>query len=183
MDIILRSPSEPREVSEELAREELTGLAYVFWCRFLVLSLLATWIATTLPIERSSLYVAAIIVFAALGAAPYLLTRSCLPLLERSVPASVVFMCDDKAGAYWDAYQVSKRGLAAMAELLAAEYAGSGLRINGYNPGPTRTGLQLRAFPAADENANLPKADTRLEPMLYLLSDRASENGQILGST
>ena len=75
MDVFSRSPSETGAVSEELAREELTGLAYVFWGRLLVLSLLATWIAATLPIERSSLYVAAIICFAALGAAPYLLTR------------------------------------------------------------------------------------------------------------
>ncbi len=75
MDIFSRSTSEPGEVSKELAQEELTGLGYVFWGRFLVLALLAAWIAATLPIERSSLYVAAIIVFAALGAAPYLLTR------------------------------------------------------------------------------------------------------------
>lgn len=75
MDFFSRSSPPIGEVGSELAREELTGLAYVFWGRFLVLSLLATWIAATLPIERSSLYVAAIIVFAVLGAAPYLLSR------------------------------------------------------------------------------------------------------------
>ena len=76
--------------------------------------------------------------------APYLLTRACLPLLQRSTPASLIFLTDDKPGAYWDAYQVSKRALAAMAELLASEYDGSGLRINCVDPGKTRTALQLR---------------------------------------
>jgi NAD(P)-dependent dehydrogenase (short-subunit alcohol dehydrogenase family) len=82
--------------------------------------------------------------------APYLLTRACLPLLAKSDRASILFMIDDKTGAYWDAYQVSKQGLTAMAGLLAREYAGSSLRINCYNPGKTRTSLQVRAYPAAD---------------------------------
>jgi len=110
--------------------------------------------------------------------APYLLTRACLPLLTRSTPASVLFMVDDKPGAYWDAYQVSKRAVAAMAELLANEYAGSGLRINRINPGRTRTALQLRAFPAADENDLLPLPQAHTDTFLYLLSDQSTENGE-----
>ncbi|MDH3218960.1 MAG: SDR family NAD(P)-dependent oxidoreductase [Gammaproteobacteria bacterium] len=111
--------------------------------------------------------------------APYLLTRACLPLLERAGRASILFMIDDKPGAYWDAYQVSKRALAAMAELLAREYAGSGLRVNCINPGKTRTGLQLRAYPAADENDRLPEPDAQLDTFLYLMSDASDENGEV----
>ena len=111
--------------------------------------------------------------------APYLLTRACLPLMSGSEHASILFMIDDKRGAYWDAYQVSKRGLAAMAELLAQEYAGSNLRVNCFNPGKTRTGLQLRAYPAADENERLPSPQDHLDTFLYLMSDASNENGEI----
>jgi NAD(P)-dependent dehydrogenase (short-subunit alcohol dehydrogenase family) len=111
--------------------------------------------------------------------APYLLTRACLPMLEQSPRASLVFMLDDKPGAYWDAYQVSKRGLAAMAELLAREYAGSKVHVNCLNPGKTRTALQLRAYPAADENDELPLPEAHLKSFLYLMSDVSHENGEV----
>ena len=111
--------------------------------------------------------------------APYLLTRTCLPLLCKSARASILFMVDDKSGAYWDAYQVSKQGLLAMAGLLAREYDGSGLRVNCYNPGKTRTALQLRAYPAADENDSLPLPDEHADAFLYLVSDECDANGEI----
>jgi NAD(P)-dependent dehydrogenase (short-subunit alcohol dehydrogenase family) len=111
--------------------------------------------------------------------APYLLTRACLPLLSRADKASILFMTDDKPGAYWDAYQVSKQGLVAMAGLLAREYAGSNIHINCFNPGKTRTGLQIRAYPAADENETLPTPEDHVHSFLYLMSDDLSENGEI----
>jgi NAD(P)-dependent dehydrogenase (short-subunit alcohol dehydrogenase family) len=110
--------------------------------------------------------------------APYMLTRACLPLLGKSAQASLVFMTDDKTGAYWDAYQVSKQGLAAMARLLAREYDGSSLRVNCYQPGKTRTALQLRAFPAADENDLLPLPADHENAFLYLMSDECQSNGE-----
>ena len=110
--------------------------------------------------------------------APYLLTRACLPLLTKSDNASVLFMIDDKPGAYWDAYQVSKQGLVAMAQLLAREYEGSNLRVNCFNPGKTRTGLQLRAYPAADENDQLPLPQDHVDTFLYLMSEASSQNGE-----
>ncbi len=109
--------------------------------------------------------------------APYLLTRACLPLLGQAEPGSIVFFVDDKVGAFWDAYQVSKRGLAAMAQLLAAEYEGSRLRVNCFDPGKTLTSLQLRAFPAADDNDSLPRPQDHLATLLYLLGDDADEHG------
>jgi NAD(P)-dependent dehydrogenase (short-subunit alcohol dehydrogenase family) len=110
--------------------------------------------------------------------APYLLTRACLTLLGQSARASLVFMTDDKTGAYWDAYQVSKQGLAAMARLLAREYEGSPLRVNCYQPGKTRTALQLRAFPAADENDRLPLPVDHADAFLYLMSDECQSNDE-----
>ena len=113
--------------------------------------------------------------------APYLLTRACLPLLSRSERGSILFMIDNKPGAYWDAYQVSKQGLREMAGLLAREYAGSNLHINCFNPGKTRTALHLRAYPAADINDRLPTPDQHVQTFVYLMSDQADENGEIFG--
>ena len=70
-----RSPSAANGVGEAIAREELAGLAYMFWGRLIVLGMLAVWAALTLPFERSGLYLAAIAAFALLGAPPYLLAR------------------------------------------------------------------------------------------------------------
>ncbi len=111
--------------------------------------------------------------------APYLLTRACLPLLSKAASASLLFMIDDKPGAYWDAYQVSKQGLAAMAGLLAREYEGSNLHVNCFNPGKTRTSLQTRAYPAANDNDQLPVPQDHVDTFLYLMSAAANENGQI----
>ncbi len=111
--------------------------------------------------------------------APYLLTRACLPLLTSAPGGSILFMVDDKPGAYWDAYQVSKQALAAMARLLAREYADSALRVNCFNPGKTRTALQLRAFPAADENESLPLPADHAACFLYLMSDAADAHGEM----
>jgi adenylate cyclase len=68
-------PSAANGVGEAIAREELAGLAYMFWGRLIVLGMLAAWAALTVPFERSGLYLTAIAAFALLGAPPYLLAR------------------------------------------------------------------------------------------------------------
>ena len=108
--------------------------------------------------------------------AAYLLTRSVISLLKQSKRASLVFITDDKKTAYWDAYMVSKQGVVAMAQLLAAEFEGSSLHVNWVNPGKTRTALQLSAFPAAD-NKHLPVPADHAKLFLYLMSDELEENG------
>ena len=108
--------------------------------------------------------------------AAYLLTRSVISLLKQSKQASLVFITDDKKTAYWDAYTVSKQGVVAMAQLLAAEFEGSSLHVNWVNPGKTRTALQLSAFPAADNNL-LPVPADHVKLFLYLMSDELKENG------
>jgi NAD(P)-dependent dehydrogenase (short-subunit alcohol dehydrogenase family) len=109
--------------------------------------------------------------------APYLLTKSVISLLRKSEKASVVFMTDDKVGAYWDAYGVSKQALAAMAQNIAAEYEDSNIHINCFNPGKTKTALQIRAFPAADGNEGLPTPEDHTKTFLYLVSAELESNG------
>lgn len=115
--------------------------------------------------------------------APYLLTKSLIPLLKKSKKASIVFMTDDKVGAYWDAYSVSKQGLAALALNIAAEYAGSNIYVNCFNPGKTKTSFQIRAFPAADGNEKLPLPEHHTKTFLYLVSDVLKETGKCYLST
>ncbi len=67
-------PSAANGVAEAIAREELTGLAYMFWARLIAIAILAGW-ALTLPFERSGFYLLALAAFALLGASPYLLAR------------------------------------------------------------------------------------------------------------
>ena len=110
--------------------------------------------------------------------APYLLTRHVIPLLRNSNKASVVFMTDDKRGAYWDAYGVSKQALAAMAQILAAEYEDSNIHINCINPGKTKTRLHISAYPAADENESLPSPQDHSRMFLYLMSEEMTANGE-----
>jgi adenylate cyclase len=63
-----------KSLSEGIAREELAGLAYMFWARLIAIAILAGW-ALTLPLERSGFYLLALAAFALLGAPPYLLAR------------------------------------------------------------------------------------------------------------
>jgi len=109
--------------------------------------------------------------------AAYLLTRCSISLLKQSKRASLVFMTDNKKSAYWDAYSVSKQGVVAMAELLAAEFTGSSLHVNCVNPGKTKTALQISAFPAAADNDLLPSPSDHVRLFLYLMSDELEENG------
>ena len=84
--------------------------------------------------------------------APFLVTRACLPLLQRVPDAAVVLVADAlgrHARAYWGAYAVSKFGIEGLAGVLAEEVESAGTpRVVRVNPGPMRTALRRRAFPA-----------------------------------
>jgi NAD(P)-dependent dehydrogenase (short-subunit alcohol dehydrogenase family) len=86
--------------------------------------------------------------------AEFALTQVCLPLLEQSADASVVFTTSGvgrQGRAYWGAYAVSKFGVEGLAQVLAHEYEDNPrLRVNLVNPGPTRTDMRALAYPAED---------------------------------
>ncbi len=109
--------------------------------------------------------------------APYLLTKYCIPLLKKSNHASLLFMTDDKPGAYWDAYAVSKQGVNGLMQNLATEYEGSNLYVNAINPGQSKTPLHLRAYPGANNNDKLPEPAQHRELFLYLMSDELRQSG------
>jgi NAD(P)-dependent dehydrogenase (short-subunit alcohol dehydrogenase family) len=104
--------------------------------------------------------------------AEFALTQVCLPLLEKSSDASVIFTTSGvgRVGrAYWGAYAVSKFGVEGLAQVLAHEYEGNeALRINLVNPGATRTDMRATAYPGEDP-ATLKRPEDVTGPYLWLL--------------
>ncbi len=104
--------------------------------------------------------------------APFLLTRACMPLLERSVDASIIFTSDSvgrRGKAYWGAYGVSKFGIEGIMQILADELENTGsIRVNSIDPGPVRTLLRNRAYPA-ENPASLTPPDQIMGVYLYLM--------------
>ena len=109
--------------------------------------------------------------------APFLVTRACLPLLQRVSDAAVVFVGDAPGGrarAYWGAYAVSKFGVEGLAGVLAEEVESAGTpRVACVNPGPMRTGLRRRAFPAEPPGAAA-DPDAVAGALLFALDPAAS---------
>jgi NAD(P)-dependent dehydrogenase (short-subunit alcohol dehydrogenase family) len=115
--------------------------------------------------------------------APFVLAQVCLPLLKKAKDPSMVFTSSGvgRVGkAYWGAYSVSKFGIEALSQILAAENEHVPLRVNAVNPGPTRTDMRLEAYPAEDRN-KLKTPDEVLRPYIYLLGpDSRGVTGQSL---
>jgi NAD(P)-dependent dehydrogenase (short-subunit alcohol dehydrogenase family) len=86
--------------------------------------------------------------------AAFALTQVLLPALKKSADASVVFTSSSvgrKGRAYWGAYAVSKFAIEGLAQVLAGELENtSHVRVNTLNPGPARTAMRRRAYPAED---------------------------------
>jgi NAD(P)-dependent dehydrogenase (short-subunit alcohol dehydrogenase family) len=104
--------------------------------------------------------------------APFLLTRSCLELLQMSDTAAVLFISDSvgrHGKAYWGAYGIAKAGIENMAQTLADELeSNTTVRVNTYDPGPVRTALRLIAYPA-ENRETLATPEAVIKPCLYLL--------------
>ena len=109
--------------------------------------------------------------------APFLITRACLPILQRVPDAAVVFVGDAlgrSARAYWGAYAVSKHGIEGLAGVLAEEVESAGTpRVVCVDPGPMRTGLRRRAFPAEPPGA-APEPCAVAGGILFVLDPAAS---------
>ena len=109
--------------------------------------------------------------------APFLVTAACLSLLQAVPDAAVVFVGDAHgrhAGAYWGAYAVSKFGVEGLAKVLAEEVESAGTpRVVCVIPGPMRTALRSRAFPA-EQPDSVPEPGAVAGGILYALDPAAS---------
>ena len=113
--------------------------------------------------------------------APFALTRALWPLLNAPRAAGtprpqVLFLTDRGTPAFGNAYTIAHAALAQLITQWANET--DAVRINGFDPGPTHSGLRQYRFPgeAKTERAT---ADELLPAALALLADD-SRHGEIL---
>jgi NAD(P)-dependent dehydrogenase (short-subunit alcohol dehydrogenase family) len=115
-------------------------------------------------------------------AAPFALTRACLPLLSAAPDSSVVFTGETHGAhplAYWGGFAVSKAGLSPLATIWSEELAHKGRpRMNVFIPGPIASPQRAQSHPGEDRS-RLATAQAAARAMLYLLGpDGASYNGR-----
>jgi len=116
--------------------------------------------------------------------APFLLTRTCLPVLRQSPDPSIVFTSSavGRAGrAYWGPYAISNFALEGMMQVLADELESKPqIRVNSIDPGWVRTAFYTRAYPGRAHD-QLPSPEDVMPAYLYLLGpDSRGITGQSL---
>ena len=117
-------------------------------------------------------------------AAPFAITRACLPLLASAPDSSVIFTGEThglQPAAYWGGFAVSKAGLSPLAHIWADERSRTpNPRMNVLVPGPVATPQRSRSHPGEDPAALRP-ADEAARAYLYLLGpDSAPATGKTL---
>jgi NAD(P)-dependent dehydrogenase (short-subunit alcohol dehydrogenase family) len=113
--------------------------------------------------------------------ANFLIVKSCLPLLEKSNNAAVIFSSHAASEAYNGGYGVAKAGSDALLKIMAEEYEDNPfIRVNGIDTGPIRTYLRTYHFPAENPNT-LAEAKAVVGPYLYFMgADSKQQTGQIV---
>ena len=109
------------------------------------------------------------------------LIRAFDPLLRLSDAGRALFVSSAVAhGArpFWGAYSISKAALESMVRTYAAELAGTTVRANLLNPGPTRTDMRASAMPGEDP-MTLPAPEELTPLIVELLSPECDDNGEL----
>ncbi len=107
------------------------------------------------------------------------LIRSLDPLLQKADAGRAIFVTSGasrRARPYWSLYAASKAALDKLVEVYAAECAHTKVRVNLYNPGPTRTGMRRQAFPGEDPNT-LALPEAHAEGLIKLALPECTMNG------
>jgi len=117
--------------------------------------------------------------------AAFLLTHSCLPLLQETAEQSfIIFTTDSQHDkAYRGAYGLSKAALECFCHQLSLETeAAAKVRVNCIDPGQVKTKLHARVYPAADPQ-HLPEPTAVIPAYLYLASAQSGHlHGQCLNA-
>ena len=109
------------------------------------------------------------------------LIRAMNPLLRLSAAGRAVFITSGvatSARAYWAPYSVSKAALDALVRTYAEETSSTNVRVNLFNPGPTRTRMRALAMPGEDP-AMLPAPDEVAAKIADLCLPDFSETGKL----
>jgi NAD(P)-dependent dehydrogenase (short-subunit alcohol dehydrogenase family) len=102
-------------------------------------------------------------------------------LLKRSDAGRVVFLTSGAAAnprAYRGLYATSKAALEVLARTYAAEAASTPIRVNLFNPGPTRTRMRAAVMPGEDP-MTLPSPEQVAEKIVPLCSPGFNETGKL----
>jgi NAD(P)-dependent dehydrogenase (short-subunit alcohol dehydrogenase family) len=109
------------------------------------------------------------------------LIRAMDPLLRRSAAGRAVFMTSGAATharAYNGPYSVSKAALNVLARTYATETSSTPVRVNLFNPGPTRTRMRAQVMPFEDP-MTLPTPDVVAAKIFDLCLPDFSETGRL----
>ncbi len=109
------------------------------------------------------------------------LIRSMDPLLRRSDAGRAVFISSGAATnvrAFWGPYSVSKAALDALVRTYAEETRTTPVRVNLFNPGPTRTKMRAQAMPGEDP-MTLPTPEEIAAHIVKLVDPALSETGML----
>jgi len=108
--------------------------------------------------------------------ANFLITKACLPLLEKSSDPSIIFSAHGSIKAYNGAFGVAKAGSAAMIDILAQEYDNPDnfIRVNSIDTGPIRTQMRKMNFPGEDIET-LARPEAIVGPYLYFMGVDAAQ--------
>jgi NAD(P)-dependent dehydrogenase (short-subunit alcohol dehydrogenase family) len=110
------------------------------------------------------------------------LIRAMDPLLKRSGAGRAVFVTSavaSTARAYWAPYSVSKAALDVLARTYAAETSSTtAIRVNLFNPGPTRTRMRAQAMPGEDP-LTLPTPEEVAAKIVDLCLPSFTETGKL----
>jgi NAD(P)-dependent dehydrogenase (short-subunit alcohol dehydrogenase family) len=109
------------------------------------------------------------------------LIRCLDPLLKLSDAGRIVFVSSSAAHncrAYWGPYSVSKAALDVLARTYAAETVSTRVRVNLFNPGPTRTRMRAQAMPGEDP-MTLVTPEQVAEKLVELCLPGFSETGKL----
>jgi len=108
------------------------------------------------------------------------LIRSLDPLLRQSDAGRAIFITSGASCQiirYWGASATSKAALDMLVGVYAAECAHTTVRVNLYNPGPTRTGMRKEAFPDEDPQSLRPP-EAHVEGLIQLALPSCTMNGE-----
>ncbi|WP_269532238.1 SDR family NAD(P)-dependent oxidoreductase [Chitinimonas sp. BJYL2] len=117
-------------------------------------------------------------------AAPFAISRACLPLLKKSDNPSVVIVGEQHGlnpKAYWGGFGVTRAAQAALATIAADEWDKDPMpRVNLLIPGPVRSPFRLKTHPGEDM-AQLPQMREMRNLFLWLAGPASREmRGQTL---
>jgi len=116
-------------------------------------------------------------------AAPFALTRACLPLLKTAQDARVVFTLDSHGvapKAYWGGYAVSKAALAALVAILADEWESRpNLRVHGVVPGAIDSPMRKQTHPAESPESQM-SLDRVVPLYVELLGGGTFKSGEVV---